>query len=144
MYLESLTNRGATPALVNMLAFTEARHRMLADNIANWQTPGYKTKQLDARSFQHALRAALDEKGGDAHKPFVVKGTGQFGTTKGGRLGVTPSESPVGNLLFHDGTNASIDRMMTDLADNAMVHQAATTLLKGRYAGLRKAIVGRA
>ncbi len=143
MLLANLTNRGATPALLNTLAFTQARHKMIAENVANWHTPGYKTKQLDPKPFQQALRRALDAKGGDPNKPFVVRNTRQFGTAKGGYLRVTPSEKPVDNVLFHDRTNASIERMMTDLADNAMVHEAAITLLKGNFDGLRKAIRGR-
>ena len=144
MYLANITNRGAVPALINTLAFTEARHRMLAENIANWQTPGYKAKDLDVPAFQAALREALDEKGRDAGKPFVVRNTPQFGTESDGRLRVSPTDAPPGNVLFHDGTNASIDRMMTDLADNAMVHQAATQLLKGYFDAVRKAIRGQA
>ncbi|MCH7525862.1 MAG: hypothetical protein IID39_00360 [Planctomycetes bacterium] len=143
MLLANLTNRGATPALLNTLAFTQARHKMIAENVANWHTPGYKTKQLDPKAFQQALRRALDAKGSDPNKPFVVRNTRQFGTAKGGYLRVTPSEKPVDNVLFHDRTNASIERMMTNLADNAMVHEAAITLLKGNFDGLRKAIRGR-
>ena len=143
MYLESVTNRGATPALIQTLSFAQARHRMLAENIANWQTPGFKAKQLDARAFQGALREALEEKGKDGFKPLMIRSTKQFGT-EGGRLRVTPTEGPAANVLFHDGTNGSIDRMMTDLADNAMVYQAATQLLKGNLDGIRKAIRGSA
>jgi len=142
MYVESVTNRGATPALINTLSFAEVRHRVIAENVANWQTPGYKAKQLDARAFQAALRAALDEKGKDANKPFVIGQTEQFGTEEGGWLRVTPTEVPSDNVLFHDGTNASIDRLMTDLADNAMVFEAAAQLLKGNFDGIRKAIRG--
>ena len=143
MFLANLTNRGATPALINTLVFTEARHRMIAENVANWQTPGYKTKQLDVRAFQKELRQALDRKGSDPNKPFILESTVQFGTQRDGRLRVSPTDMPVQNVLFHDGTNASIERMMSDLADNAMVHQATSTILKGYYDGLRKAIRGR-
>ena len=143
MFISSLTERGSMPALIHLLSYTEQRHRMIAENVANWHTPGYKTKQLDPKAFQQALRRALDAKGSDPNKPFVVRNTRQFGTAKGGYLRVTPSEKPVDNVLFHDRTNASIERMMTNLADNAMVHEAATTLLKGNFDGLRKAIRGR-
>lgn len=143
MILENLTNRGATPALVNTLTFAEARHRMLAENIANWQTPGYKTKQLDARGFQKELRRALNEKGGDPDAPFVVELSNQARTRPDGSLRVTPAVEPVHNVLFHDRTNASIERLMSDLAQNAMTHQAANTILKGYFDGMRKAIRGR-
>lgn len=143
MLLANLTNRGATPALINTLVFTEARHRMIAENVANWQTPGYKTKQLDVGAFQKELRQALNRKGSDPNKPFIIESSSQFGTRKDGRLRVSPTDMPVQNVLFHDGTNASIERMMSDLADNAMVHQAASAILKGYFDGLRKAIRGR-
>ena len=142
MLLTNLTNRGATPALENTLSFAESRHRMLAENIANWQTPGYKTKRLDARAFQKALRRALDEKGSDASKPFVISGSNQFRTGPDGRLRVTPQLEPVANILLHDGTNGSIETMMSDLAANGMMYQAASTILKGYYNGLQKAIRG--
>lgn len=143
MILDNLTNRGATPALVATLAFTEARQRMISENVANWHTPGYKSKHLDTKGFQGALRRALDKKGSDPDARFVVEQTANFGTQAGGHLRVSPTEEPFDNVLFHDRTNASIEKMMADMADNAMAHQAATTILRGYYQGLRKAIRGR-
>lgn len=142
MILENLTNRGAGPALINTLVFSEARHRMLADNVANWQVPGYKAKQLDVGSFQGALRRALDEKGSDPNKRLVMSGSKQFRSQRGGSLQVTPETQPTHNVLFHDGTNASIEQQMSDLSKNAMMHQMATTILKGYFDGMRKAIRG--
>lgn len=142
MILANITNRGATPALVNTLMFTEARQRMLAENIANIQTPGYKTKQLDMAAFQRELRSALQEKGGDPNKPFVVNGTKQFRTRPDGGLDVTPTTDPAHNVLFHDRTNASVERLMSNLARNGMMHEAAVTILKGYFDGVKKAIRG--
>ena len=144
MFISSVTERGATPALVKMWSFTQARHRMIAENVANWGTPNYTTKRLDARAFQQALGRALDERGGDPNKPLGIRGTKQFRTDDQGRLQVTPTESPTENILFHDRTNMSIERQMADLAENGMMHETVTTLLRGRYDGLRKAIQGRA
>jgi flagellar basal-body rod protein FlgB len=142
VFLSTVTDHGATPALVKTLAFTEARVKMIAENVANAQTPGYRTKQLDVHGFQRALREALDARGRDPQKPFVVKNGREVTTDEGGLLRVTPSERPVHNILFHDGTNVSIERQMADLAETGMVQDLATTLLKGRYDGLRKAIRG--
>ena len=60
MFFGDVVNRGVMPALDKMLAFTQARQRMLAENVANVDNPHYRTKQLDARAFQNALREALD------------------------------------------------------------------------------------
>ena len=131
MFLTEITGGGAFPMLEKTLAFTEARNHMLADNIANILTPGYRTKQLDVSSFQSALREAAEsqaERGGE----FQVRATHEFSVDQTtGRLRVKPSERPVENLLFQDGTNARIERQMALLAENTMMNQAAAELLQG-------------
>ena len=143
MFISNITDRGATPALVKTLAFNQARFRMIAENIANSETPGYRTRHLDPQGFQAALRKALDTRGGDPKKPFVVTSGREVETDTNGFLKVTPSEKPVENVLFHDGTNMSIERQMAALAETDMMHEMTATLLRGRFAGLRKAISGR-
>ena len=143
MYFENLLNRGAIPGLWATLSYTESRHRMIAENIANLETPGYKTKQLDAAAFQRALGKAFDRRARGPIEPFVVEGRG-FHTDTAGALKVTPSFRPPDNILFHDGTNMSLEREMADLAENAMMHEMTSTLLWGKIDGLRKAIRGRA
>ncbi len=142
MFISNLTDRGATPALIHTMAFNEARLRIIAENVANSMTPGYRAKQLDPVAFQKALREALDARGGDPNKPFVIQGNGQVRTTDSGMLQITPSDKPVDNILSHDGTNLSIEREMADLAETGMMHELAGTLLRGRFDGLRKAIRG--
>ncbi len=80
-------------------------------------------------------------RGRDPDKPFVVN-TGEVATDSLGLLNVTPSEKPVENILFHDGTNMSLETQMANLAETGMTHQLATALLRGRFDGLRKAIRG--
>ena len=142
MYLSSLTNRGATPALVKTLVFNQARFEMIAENVANIETPHYRAKQLDAKAFQRALREALDSKGSDPNKTLAINAGRAIKTDRDGMLRVTPSTSPVENILFHDGTNQSIERQMADLAETGMTQELVTTLLNGSFEGLRKAIRG--
>ena len=143
MFITGITDRGATPAIVATLAYAEGRQKVIAENVANWNNPDYTTKRLDPRAFQRALGKALEDRGGDVNKPFRVASTEQFRMGRGGALQLTPTAEPAENILFHDGTNMSIERQMADLAENAMTHELATTLLRGRYEGLRKAIRGR-
>ncbi len=142
MFFGTLTNGGATPALEKTLVFNQAKLRMIAENIANMHTPGYRTKQLDTSAFQRALRKALDTRGGDANKPFLVSAGREVRTDRHGQLRVTPSHTPVESVLLHDGTNLSIEREMADLAETGMMHDLAARLLKGNYNALRKAIRG--
>ncbi|HRX85723.1 MAG TPA: flagellar basal body rod protein FlgB [Phycisphaerae bacterium] len=141
---ENLLNRGATPALTAAWSFTQARHKVIAENVANMSTPGYKAKRLDLGEFQSTLAAALERRGNDPNAPFVLAGSKQVATDEAGRVVVTPQTKPGAQPVFHDGTNMSIEREMSQLAQNGMLHEMTTTLLRGRYDGLHKAITGRA
>lgn len=143
MLLANLIERGATPALVRTMAFNEARLRTISENIANISTPGYRAKQLDTKAFQQALRKALTQRGADWKKPFVVNVRHEVSTNEDGTLSITPSTRPVENVLFHDGTNFSLERQMADLAETGLMHDMTSTLLRGSYEGIRKAIRGR-
>lgn len=142
MLFVNLVNSGPVPVLERMAAFTQARHRMLAENIANVDTPGYKARRLDVRAFQAALREAIERR--DAGRgPMTIPGHRQFREDRFGRLEFTPTEEPAENVLFHDRTNMRIERQMAMLAENQLMHQIVTERLRGRYDELLAAIRGR-
>lgn len=141
MFLSELTDRGPTPALVHTITFTQARLKTIAENIANWQTPGYRAKQLDPKAFQASLRDAIEQRGSRGSGPMMLNGK-EVRSAKDGSLTVTAREKPLENVLFHDGTNLSIEREMAELAETGMTHELATSLLRRRFEGLTKAIRG--
>jgi flagellar basal-body rod protein FlgB len=143
MLLDDVTNSGSIPLLEKTLAFAEARQKMIATNIANIMTPGYRTKQLDVKGFQAALKDAArrrEEHGG----ALEMSHTDELRQDEQGHLQVTPGEEPTENTLFHDGTNARIERQMASLAENTMMYQMATEMLKGDLEKISRAIRGRA
>lgn len=142
MFLSEITEQGAGPALVKTLAFQESRLRMIAENVANAQTPGYRTKQLDVAGFQNSLREALVARGNRTGGVLEVHSGDEVQTDEQGYLTVKPSEIPAENVLFHDGTNVSIEQQMSQLAQAGLWSDLAGKLLHGRYEGLRKAIRG--
>ncbi len=144
MFLSTLTDRGAAPALVKTVAFHEARLGVIAENIANSATPNFRAKQLDAKAFQSSLGEALARREEDPSRPLVLARSSQVNTDPWGRLKLTPTERPVENILFHDGTNLSIEREMAELAETGMVHELASTLLRGHFDRLRSAVRGSA
>lgn len=144
MFFPDLVNGSGIPALDKMLAFTQARQRMLADNLANVDTPEYKVKHLDTARFQRALRKAINQqKDAGPHAALKLERTDEFRQRADGTLKVTPSREPAENVLFHDGTNVRIERQMAMMAENAMMHQTASELLRNKVEGLLKAIRGR-
>lgn len=144
MFFSDLINRGTTPALDATLSFTQANHRVLAENIANIDNPEYQAKHLDPKEFQRTLRSALTARAEQQGKSLEIQGTRQLEQDADGRITFKPTVEPADNVLFHDGTNARIEKQMSLLAENAMMHQAATELLSSKFDGLLKAIRGRA
>lgn len=142
MFISTITEGNIPNALINTMAFAEARLGVIANNVANASTPGYRAEQLDVRAFQASLRRAIDARGGDRSRPFGIHGNRQAKTGEGGFLTVNAEPRPVDNVLFHDGTNISIESEMADLAETGMAHGLAATLLRERFDGLRKAIRG--
>jgi flagellar basal-body rod protein FlgB len=143
MYFLDVVNKGPLPALEKMLAFTQARHRVLTENIANLDTPSYQVQHLDPKAFQQTLREALDRREKTGAQDLELRSSGQFSQDGAGHLVVTPTVEPAENVLFHDHTNARIERQMADLAENAMTHQVMTELLRNRFQDLLKAISGK-
>ena len=87
------------------------RQRLVASNIANSDTPGYQTRDID---FQSELRNA----GGGG--PRIV-------------------EAP-GLANKNDGNNVSLDREARLLAENALRFQLASNLLRSQIRVVRSAI----
>ena len=142
MFLSDITNRGNIPVLEKLMAFAEARQKMLAENIANIDMPGYKTKQLDPAVFQAAMRRAIDERGSHPGASLELPATDQFYQDEMGHLVVTPVTEPAQNILFHDRTNARIETLMAQVAENVMTYNMASQLLKNSFDGLKTAIRG--
>ena len=59
MFVERLLDQGNAPLLEQMLRFTAARHRLIAENVVNVDTPDYRQKDLSPEKFQ-ALGRFID------------------------------------------------------------------------------------
>lgn len=88
------------------------RQKVVASNIANADTPGYKTKDV---SFQSSMQSVLD--------------------------GADPQTAEVSGLAVkNDGNNVSLDREARLLAENALRFNVASNLVKGKLRMLKEAI----
>lgn len=105
--------------LAQVLNAAGLRHRVIAQNVANVNTPGYRRLEV---SFEADLAKAIAHPGGGAAAPKVVVADG-------------PERV--------DGNTVDIDREMNDLTKNALLYQAAAQVLASRVATLRTAIAGR-
>src|SRR5687768_6639905 len=106
--IQRLLNQGNAPLLEQMLHFTAARHRLIAENVVNVSTPGYRQKDLSVEKFQRLMQDRVREREGAA------PGSVGFSDIKG------ELEHPERGILFHDGNNRTMEQLMTDQAKNAM------------------------
>lgn len=139
--INDLFNSGAMPVLERMAQFTGARHRVIADNIANLSTPYFRPKDLSIEKFQRQLRKAVDARRATSTPTageLNFSSTREFRFEKG-RLGVTADPLDE-NIMFHDRNNRDLERIMQDLAENTLAHNATMELLKNELDLLKTAI----
>lgn len=139
--IRGLTDGGSIPVLERVAQFTAARQELLAHNVANLDTPYFKPQDLDPEAFQSQLADAVDRR---RRGPRPMSGTIELKDTRelswnGDRLSARPTFRHE-NILFHDRNNRDLERIMQDVAENALAHTASLELLKGQYALLRTAI----
>ena len=63
--IANLFDSTTIPVLQEVVNFSQARHTVLAGNIANMDTPGYKVRDLSVEDFQSRLQQAIEER----HQP---------------------------------------------------------------------------
>jgi flagellar basal-body rod protein FlgB len=128
MFIDRLINETPTQVLEQQLNFTETRQQLLADNIANVDTPGYQQKDLSLDSFQAMLRQKV------AMADSSPDGSVSFEDVH------AEVENPANGILFHDGNNRSMEQLMTDNAKNALMHNLVVELLRSQYQSLSEAL----
>ena len=115
------------------------RTELIANNLANADTPGYKARDID---FREAMaRAAGDKTAGGVH----------LTTTQAGHIGGATSADAAtsADLKFRtplapalDGNTVDTQLEQSAFAENAVRYQATLTFLNNKFRGLLTAIMG--
>lgn len=143
MSIKGLTDGGAIPALEAMARFTAARQRLIADNVANLDTPGYRALDADPEAFQAQIGRAIDARRaapeGGASGPLELTERGPMRQLGSGEVVLDPSALGE-NLMFHDRNDRNLERIMQDVAENLLAFRAATELMRNRFRTIDLAI----
>ncbi|BCB06182.1 flagellar basal body rod protein FlgB [Vreelandella venusta] len=125
------------------LGLRQARHDVLAANIANADTPNYKARDLDfASELKKAVAGRQSQQQQNGALPLAR-------TSERHLQGEGPAWRGVGGaeLLYRipdqpslDGNTVDMDRERTQFADNAVRYQAALTIMNRRIQGLKNAM----
>ena len=115
------------------LALRSKRAEMLASNIANADTPGYKARDID---FASALKNVTESSG----TTLTTTDAGHIRSATVGASSETMYRIP--NQSSRDGNTVDAQLEKSAFADNALRYQASLSFLDGKFRGLIAALKG--
>jgi len=153
--LDQILNSNTLPLLEKMAAFSERRQEVLAGNIANIDTPGYKMRDLPVADFQQALQEAVQLQQGFA-QPATRSSLSMPATLGESRVTETElqslfprslfqaRETSPQNLTFNDDNNRSIESQAMHMTKNSLMQQFAVETMMAQMNQLLTVISERA
>jgi flagellar basal-body rod protein FlgB len=110
------------------------RHQVLASNIANADTPGYKARDF---SFESAMQNAM---AGGAKSGVALARTdsGHIGAGSGSARAAIQYRQETQSAV--DGNTVDMDVERTQIAENALQYQILTQLISEKFKGVRSAL----
>ncbi len=151
--LSTLFGTSSVPLLEQVVNFTEARHGVLAGNIANLDTPGYKTRDLSPELFQEKLQEAVAASHSSPAPTYGYDnyGYGNYGNPSS-QAGNSVSRADrnfaafdhvkdsYNSILRHDGVNVSMENQINEVVKNQQEHNLAVGILSNQFRLLKAAI----
>lgn len=122
------------PALAETAAFAQHRHEVLAGNIANVNTPGYRVRDLNQETFQQRLGEMMNAR----FEPPRPQSPGYVSADPGDPL--KQVRETMTNILYHDDTNIDLEVQVAEISKNQMLHNVALTIMNNQFALLQTAI----
>ncbi|ABZ84774.1 flagellar basal-body rod protein flgb, putative [Heliomicrobium modesticaldum Ice1] len=129
-----------TPILRSLekgLDAASTRHQVIADNLANVDTPGYKRKEVQ---FEDELAAVIDREAsgmtGKRSDPRHIPLNGGIGDLSV-RVVTQESES-----FRNDGNNVDVDREMALLAKNSLWYNGMINTISHKLSGIKNVLQG--
>jgi flagellar basal-body rod protein FlgB len=147
--LSSLFQSSSIPVLEQVINFTEARHGVLAGNIANLDTPGYRTRDLSPALFQEQLQDAIETR---RQPPSPTYGPNLSGLPPGSESSrraerelraFTKVKDSMKSILRHDEADVSMEQQINEIVKNQQQHNLAISIMSAQFRLLRAAITER-
>ncbi|MGA2619070.1 MAG: flagellar basal body rod protein FlgB [Thermoguttaceae bacterium] len=132
--LEGMFQSTTIPMLEEVVNFAQARHTVLAGNIANLDTPGYQAKDLSVQDFQERLKTAIQERrqataylpaGSPPRRPLRAQVAADSQT-----------------ILRHDQGSVNMETQVSEMVKNQIQHNLAMTIMVDQFHLLQTAIRG--
>lgn len=133
--LKALLSSPKVSVLEQSLAAASLRHKVISNNIANVNTPGFKKSEV---AFESLLQSALD--GTQLRMTSTNEKHFQIARSP---LQVTPTMNTITDTSMRtDGNNVDVDIEMAELAKNNIYYNAVAQQLGQHFSGLKTVING--
>jgi len=139
---ELLFDNTSLPVLGEVMSFSERRQQVLAHNVANINTPGFRATDLPVEAFTSALSDAIANRDERTPHRFGMPRAARGGRDgRGGRGWARVAAEPVSGLMnYYDGASRSIEALQSQMLKNALWHEAAVKLYTHQSSLLATAI----
>ena len=136
----------AIPVLEQVINYSQARHLVLAGNIANLDTPGYRVRDLSQEDFQSRLRDAIRQRHAPSAKtsasrmsPGEMMAASSVGSRRRKPL-MAEVAKDTKTILYHDQSNVGIEYQVTEMVKNQSQHNLALSIMASQFRLLQTAI----
>lgn len=133
---QSLIESTAIPVLEQSVQFAQARHTVLAGNIANLDTPGYRMRDLPVEEFQTELKEAIAAR----RQPATTGSPGEQGFLGRSQRPLAKVAENVRTMLRHDDNNTGVEYQVSEMVKNQMQHNLALAIMTDQFELLQTAI----
>ena len=154
MNLQAMFNSTTIPVLEQVVDFAQSRHTVLAGNLANLDTPGYRVRDLSQDDFEHQLGEALRVRDRAPVSPEYSVLSTQYSGTPGSSTpysaaprrqdAIANVSDRVKGILLHDESNVGIEQQVAEMSKNQTRHNLALAILNSQFKLLSAAISERA
>lgn len=139
--IDGLNNSGSLPVMQKVVQFAAGRHSLIADNVANISTPGFRPMDVSLDEFQSTLEDAIDGRRDRGQERFGALDVNSTSTIEfmNGEIALHPVPMAE-NLMFQDGNDRSLEKLMQGLVENFLTYRTAVELMNNQFDMLDTAI----
>ena len=128
---EFIFNKVGIPKSQKYLDLASLKHKLVAGNVANVATPGYKAESFDFHSeFKKVSGAGSSLRGVTTNPNHIATGQHE----------AKPPKIHAERVQSGEMNSVDIDKEISNLAQNELLYEVGATLLQRKFEGLRKAI----
>jgi flagellar basal-body rod protein FlgB len=124
------------PVLEQVINFAQARHNVLAGNVANMDTPGYKVRDLSVNEFHDRLSGLIHAQ----KQPQLRDPYGNLPSVTKADRAMREVKDSTKDILYLDESNVGLEQQVLEISKNQSMHNMAIALLTSQYRLLNVAI----